>query len=373
MKRYRPTWAEISLGSIGRNTEQILSLLTPGCRLMAIVKANAYGHGVVPVTRRVLEAGASFLGVATLEEALELRDAGITVPILILAAIEPCFADLVVEHDIRTTVFTPELAEALGAAARARHKEALVHLKVDTGMNRIGVQADDQGLSNAIRIMKTPGLRVEGIFSHLATADEKDKTEARKQMAHFHRFVEAVESVGYGVEIKHLGNSAAILDLEEARMDMVRAGIILYGLYPSDEVQKQKINLEPAMRFLTHVAHVKDVPAGYGISYGHTHVPEESARIATLPVGYADGYSRLCSNRASVGISGQMHRVVGRVCMDQTMVDVSGSPVKHGDLTVLFGRGGDGVTADDLAHLMKTINYEVTCLVSSRVPRLFVE
>lgn len=374
MTHYRATWAEIDLKAIEHNLAQIRSKLKPGCQIMAMVKANAYGHGMLQIAKCAIDNGAEWLAVATLDEAMQLVQNGIRAPILVLGYVAPEHASVVVENGLRVTVFTKEQARALGTAARVFNKPAFVHLKVDTGMGRIGVLADNRGLEEAVSIAEEEGLALEGVYTHLATADSADKTKAKKQIELFWRFVSALEAASsLVIPYKHLGNSAVILDMPEAHADIVRAGIILYGLYPSAEVDHNSLRLREAMRFLTRVAYIKEVPSGYGISYGHTFVTTRSTRVATLPVGYGDGYSRHLSNRGVVSIKGSLAPVIGRVCMDQIMVDVTDLPeVRPGDEVILFGRKEDGVTADTLANLADTINYEIVSMVSDRVPRHYI-
>ncbi|MGE5381064.1 MAG: alanine racemase [Methylocystaceae bacterium] len=374
MTIYRSTWAEVNLQALDHNIQEICRHLKPECKLMAMVKANAYGHGIIPVAKRSLQAGASWLAVATLDEAIQLAQDGITAPILVLGYVEPAFTTVAVENNFRVTIFTRMQARALGAAAISQGKVARIHIKVDTGMGRLGVLADDTGLQEAVAIAGTPGIEVEGIYTHLPVADSADKSISWEQAAAFQQFTASLEDqANIRIPIKHLGNSAIILDMPELQFDMVRAGIILYGLYPSDEVNREEIKLQPVMRFLTHVAYVKEVPAGYGIGYGHTFITNRPTRVATLPVGYADGYPRCLSNRGVVGINGQVAPVIGRVCMDQIMVDVTDlDQVEVGDEVVIFGREADGVTAETLANLAGTISYELVTMVSSRVPRLHI-
>lgn len=374
MMNYRATWAEIDLQALDHNIQEIKRHLKPECQLMAMVKANAYGHGMIQVARRSLQAGASWLAVATLDEALQLVDEKIDAPILVLGYVEPIHAEVAVAHGLRVTVFSQVQAEALAAAAGKINQRARIHLKVDTGMGRLGMLADELGLEEAAAITSIPGLEVEGIYTHLPVADSADKSTAWAQAQLFLQFITDLEArSGIKIPIKHLGNSAIILDLPPLQMDMVRAGIIIYGLYPSTEVERQEIKLEPVMRFVTHVAYVKKVPAGYGIGYGHTFVTSRPTMVATLPVGYGDGYPRHLSNRGLVGINGKVAPVIGRVCMDQIMIDVTDlPPIEVGDEVVIFGREQDGITAEVLAELAGTIDYELVTMVSSRVPRRYI-
>jgi alanine racemase len=369
------SWAEIDLRAIRRNLAGIKSLLAPPTRLMAIVKANAYGHGMVEVARISLEEGAAYLGVANPHEALNLREEGIKAPILVLGYMPEASAAAMVENRIDVTVYERGTALALSAAATRLDGEARIHLKIDTGMGRIGLTPNDASLELIREIAGLPGVFIQGIFSHLATADHADKSFARQQYQVFKEFVDRVEAAGISIPLKHLANSAAIMEMPETHFDMVRAGIITYGLYPSDEVDKSKLELIPAMRLKSRVSMIKTIPAGQSVSYGRTYVSQRETRVATVPIGYADGYSRLLSNRAWAVIKGQRVPLIGTVCMDQCMFDVSGldDDVQIGDEVILFGTPQDGVTADDLARILGTINYEIVCAPSSRIVRIYVE
>lgn len=369
----RPAWAEVDLRAIAHNVRELIRVKDPRARMMAVVKANGYGHGAVPVARTALAAGAEWLGVAILNEALELRRAGLTAPILVLGFTPPEQADEVVMNGISQTVYTVEAARTLSEAASRAGRPAMIHLKVDTGMGRIGVTPDDDGLAVARAMAALPGLTLEGIFTHFATADAADKTYARLQFARFIDFLARLEAAGLRFQIRHAANSAALMELPETHLDLVRAGIAIYGLYPSDEVER-RFDLRPAMSVKARVAHVKRVPAGTGIGYGRTFVTERPSVVATIPVGYADGYPRSLSSRGFVVIGGRRAPVIGRVCMDQFMIDVTDVPgVGPGDEVVLLGRQGDAaVSADDLARLEGTINYEVVCDFTARVPRVYI-
>nr|WP_092074842.1 alanine racemase [Dendrosporobacter quercicolus]NSL48981.1 alanine racemase [Dendrosporobacter quercicolus DSM 1736]SDN16527.1 alanine racemase [Dendrosporobacter quercicolus] len=362
----RPAWAEIDLAAIAHNVREIKGLLRKGTKFCAVVKADAYGHGVVPVARAALAAGADCLAVAIVSEALELRAAGFREPILVLGYMPPQQAVHVVESNIEQTVFSIETARALSQAATGLGKAAKVHIKIDTGMTRLGVRWQDAA-AFAEAVAALPGIIIQGIFSHFAAADAKDKTYTIKQFGCFEQALTAVRQRGINIPIRHIANSAAILDLPETQLDMVRAGIILYGLWPSKEVERQ-IDLQPVMRFKALVSFVKQVPAGVAVSYGCAYITERSGRIATVPVGYADGWTRLLSPKASVIIRGQRAKIVGRICMDQFMVDVTDIPgVEEGDEVLLFG--GSELSADEVAAHLGTINYEVVCMIGKRVPR----
>lgn len=368
------TWAEIDLRAIRSNVAGIKRLISPETQLMAVVKANAYGHGAVEVARVCLQEGATYLGVATPNEALFLREQGINAPILVLGYTPDTLVDLVVENQIETTVFNMDTALALSKAASNSNRSARLHLKIDTGMGRIGFRPDDSSIELIREISLLPGIIVEGIFSHLATADHLDKSFARQQVKVFKSFVSKLEGAGISIPLKHLGNSAAIMEMPEAHFDMVRAGIITYGLYPSSEVDKSKLELMPAMSLKSRVSYVKTISAGQSVSYGRTYISERETTVATVSIGYADGYSRLLSNRGWAMIKGQKAPLIGTVCMDQCMFDVSNiENVEAGDEVILFGKPADGITADDLADIIGTINYEIVCAPSSRVVRTYAE
>lgn len=365
----RPVWAEIDLEAIAHNVQQIKRKVKPGAQFCAVVKADGYGHGAVAVARTVLDNGADRLAVAILNEALELRKAGFTVPILIIGYTPPHQAGLLVENGIAQTIFSMDVAEALSQAAVTAGRKAKVHLKIDTGMSRIGIRPEDAG-EFAAAVAALPGIEIEGVFSHFATADSKDKTYAWEQFDKFKKALALIEAKGISIPIRHIANSAATLEMPETHLDMVRPGIILYGLWPSDEVQ-QDIELKPAMKFKARVSYVKELPARISISYGRTYYTDKDSCIATIPVGYADGWSRLLAGKASVVIAGRRAPLVGRVCMDQCMVDVTAIPgVKPDDEVLLFG--GKDLPVEEVAEKLGTINYEVVCMVSKRVPRYYV-
>jgi alanine racemase len=368
----RPVWAEVNLGAIAHNIREIRKLIQPGTKLMAVVKADAYGHGAIPVARVALASGAQYLAVAILDEALALRREGITAPILILGHTPPEQACILVEYDLTQTVFSLEVARAISAAAETAGKIVRVHIKVDTGMGRIGV-FPDEAPEFAEAISRLPGIFIEGVYTHMACADEQDKAYTRWQFDRFKEAVAGIEARGLTIPLKHVANSATTLDLPEMHLDMVRTGIVLYGLWPSHDVRRV-IDLRPAMQLKTRVAYVKQVPAGTSISYGRKFTTNSPSIIATLPLGYADGWSRLLSNKAEVLIHGQRAPLVGRVCMDQCMVDVTRIPgVRPGDEVVLFGvQGEQFLPVEEVASHMGTINYEMVCLISKRVPRIYL-
>jgi len=373
MRAERPTWVEIDLSAIANNTRQVQTLVGPQVRVLASLKADAYGHGAIKVARTVLRNGASMLGVATTSEAKPLREAGISAPILVFGYVPPWQMREAIRLGLTVTLYTIESAQALARAAQALDKGVKVHVKVDTGMGRLGIRAEEVGevLALVREIMALPNLTLEGIFTHFAMADTYDQTHARMQLARFHRVLEALEREGLRPPLVHAANSAALLSLPEARFDMVRPGIALYGLNPSDEVLLPQ-EFRPALAFKTSVAQVKVIPAGEAISYGCTFVTKQPTRIAVLPVGYADGFRRAPSNWGGVLLHGQEAPLLGRVCMDQCMIDVSHIPqARVGDEVVLIGCQGRAVlTAEMVAQRLGTSSYEVVSAILARVPRV---
>ncbi|RKY78691.1 alanine racemase [candidate division KSB1 bacterium] len=366
----RPTVAEINLSAIEFNLQQIKDKVAPA-KIMAVVKANAYGHGALEVSRKVLETGASYLGVALLEEGVELRSQGIQAPILVFGGFFPDEAEEFLQHGLEVTLYNEENLFALTPAAQKLNQKARVHIEVDTGMGRVGVPWQ-KATSFVKRVWKTPEIEVIGLYTHLATADERDKTFANLQLTRFRSVIEQLGKEGINIPIKHAANSGAILDLPDSYFDMVRPGIIIYGYYPSLETS-ESLPLRPAMRLKSTILHVKEVSAGTSVSYGREFITPRTTRIVTIPVGYADGYNRLLSNRGEVIIRGKKYPVVGRVCMDQIMVDVGEDvDVEVGDEVVLWGQQGDvEISVYDLCRKLQTIPNEVCCWVSSRVPRVY--
>jgi len=371
----RPVWAEVDLNNIVHNYRQVRRLVGPAVRVMGVLKANAYGHGAVQVAQALDEAGADCFGVAIMNEAVQLREAGVKKPVMVLGWTPACDFERALEYGVTLTIFSLQEAEELSRISLNNNKKAVVHLKIDTGMGRLGFRADGRGTEEAGRAARLPGLEVEGVFTHLARADEADKTFTRHQLSLFQSFVQETErKSGFRFRIKHAANSAAVIDHPEAYFDMVRPGIMLYGLAPSGEVNLAKVELRQALSLRAKVSLVKDVPAGFPIGYGGRYVTPDSSVIASLPLGYADGYSRLLSGRAEVICRGQRLPVIGSICMDQLMVDATTleTGIKQGDeVTLLGGDGGDFISADELARILGTINYEVVCMISGRVPRVY--
>ncbi|MBX6377101.1 MAG: alanine racemase [Clostridia bacterium] len=365
----RPTWVEVDLDAVEHNARLLKARVGPNVALMAVVKADGYGHGAVPVAAAAVAGGATWLGVAMPEEGLALREAGIDAPILILGWTPPEQAELAIAYDLTQTVFSAETAEVAAAAARSVGRPARVHVKVDTGMGRLGFRADDPGATAAIQaVAARPELVVEGIYTHFASAED-DVAYTRHQLHDFLRLLERLEVTGCRFRYRHAANSAAIWTLPESHLDLVRSGISLYG-YGGPEGS----GLRPVLSWLCRISQVKDLPAGSTVSYGRTYRTSGPERVAVLPVGYADGYVRGLSNRGCVLIRGKRVPVRGRVCMDQVVVSVDGvGDVCPGEEVVLVGRRGDGViTAEDLAQWAGTISYEILCGISRRVPRVYL-
>lgn len=365
----RATRAIIDLGAISRNIAEIRKKIGNKRGLMAVVKADGYGHGAVEVSRAALRSGADFLGVALPEEGQQLREAGIEAPILVVGLIQPEEAYKVVKFRLSQAVASVELLEALNHEASKVSTWVSVHVKLDTGMGRIGVKPED-AVSFVRKVKSFKNLNLEGLFSHFSSADEKDKAFSKRQLQLFDQVIANLHLAGIEVPKKHIANSAAILDLPQSYYDMVRPGIMIYGLYPSRDVS-HSIELEPAMTLKTKLSEVKVVPPGTPISYGGTFITQKKTTVATLPVGYADGYSRLLSNRGEVLIKGHRTPVIGTICMDMCMVDASGAgDVRPGDEVILFG---EELSVDELAAKIGTINYEIVCGVSKRVPRIYIQ
>ncbi len=346
---------------------------------MAVIKADGYGHGAIPVARALdglYEHGVPVVaayGVAMVEEGVQLRKAGITKPVLVLGVTVPELAGVAVRNDISLTVFGTGLAERLSREAVAAGRTASIHIKVDTGMGRIGYAGSAADAREAAAAAKLPGIKIEGLFSHMACADEADKTSARGQLARFLEFSALLKKEGVMVPVKHIANSAGIIDMPETQLDMVRSGISTYGLYPSGEVDCANLSLTPAMELVSHISFIKRVPAGATIGYGSTFIADHPMTVATIPVGYADGYPRALSNKGRVLIAGKSARIIGRICMDQLMVDVTDIPqAGEGMRVTLFGRDGEAfLPVEEVADLAGSFNYELICGISKRVPRIY--
>lgn len=372
MKYCKRVTARVHLDAIRQNISNICRGIPQNTKVCAVVKADGYGHGATAIAQ-ALDNTVDFFAVATVSEAVDLRAGAVKKPILILGYAWPEDYEELIEKDVRFTVFKEKDAKELSELGERMGKKALIHIKVDTGMNRIGFPVDDEAVETVRRIRTLPGVEVEGIFTHFARADEEDKTYAYEQLRLFQDFIRRVEKDADRIPIHHCANSAASMEMPEAFMDMVRLGIAMYGLYPSDEVSHE-IELTPALELKSQVVYVKDVEMGEGISYNHTRILTEDKKVATIPVGYGDGYPRLLSNCGYVLIRGKKAPILGRICMDQMMVDVTGIPgVEEGDEVTLIGRDGDAcIQVEDLSELCGIFNYEFVCGLERRIPRIYM-
>jgi len=368
----RPTWVEIDLDHLKNNIEEVRRVTDKNALVTAVVKADAYGHGALRVIDTLLDNGADRLAVASLNEALEIRKKYPKVQILILGYTPDELIEKVIVNNIIQTVYSEEQVAYISETAKKLKKEAIVHIKIDTGMRRLGFNWEDY--SKIISIFEFDHINFEGIYTHFAKADEKDKAFTIKQFNRFNLVVNELEKNKIKVPIKHVSNSAAIIDLPEFSYDMVRAGIMLYGVYPSQEVGRDNVNLKPVMTFKTRVGHVKYIDEDEGVSYGLIYKADRHMKVATLPVGYADGYSRLLTEKAEVLIKSSRREVIGRICMDQLMIDLGKSKAQVGDEVVLFGYNDkEELSVDEVAKWLNTINYEVLCMISRRVPRVYIK
>ena len=366
-------YAEINLDAMCSNVSQALERMKPA-KLMAIIKTDAYGHGAVRSAKALDEIGVYAFGVATPGEALELRRAEIKNPILILGYVFEEYFDRMIENDIDLALFDLNTAKLLNSHAEKLGKKARVHIKADTGMGRIGFQPCDESAEIIKEIAALNNIEIDGMFTHFACADSKDKASVNRQIERFTNFVAKVKSEGVSLPIVHCYNSASIVDFDKPLFDMVRCGIITYGLEPSDEVSKTNIKLQKVMSIKSHVAYVKKVSAGFTVSYGSTYVTDKETEIATIPVGYGDGYPRTLSNKGMVLIGGHFAKIIGRVCMDQFMVDVTGLGVSRGDEVILMGSDGENsITAEEIGDLSGRFNYELVCDINKRVPRVYIK
>lgn len=370
--QYHRIYAKIDIGAIIHNLSECRRRIPEGTKVLCVIKADGYGHGAVELARE-LEDKADYFGVAVIEEAVELRRAGIENPILILGYTSPSQDDLLIKYNITQNIYTYDMAKRLSDRAVELNKTVNCHIGLDTGMARVGFQDTDESVEIIKKISALPNLTLEGIFSHYARADEKNKTTALLQSERFDLFIDKLEKAGVSIPIKHLSNSAAVEELEK-HYDMVRFGISLYGLYPSDEVDKSSVDLVPAMELRSKIVNIKTVPEGCGVSYGHTFVTKRTTRIATVPVGYADGYPRALSSKGRVIINGQYAPIIGRVCMDQFMIDVTDveGEINIEDEVILMGRVGDCIiSAEEIGDMSASFNYEFVCNVARRVPRVY--
>lgn len=380
-----PLWAEIDLNAIADNVRELRRITQPQARLMAVVKANGYGHGAVEIARCALQNGASFLGVARIEEGIHLREAGIDVPILVFGYTRPHRAGDLLQYDLTQSIHTGATARELSEAAGSLGTNLKIHLKVDTGMGRLGLlpqnfqpnspeKVNPDTIDETLDIAGLSGLDLEGIFTHFASADSADKTYAEYQLDLFLNYLKHLKKAGLNPPLTHAANSGALMDMPRSHLDLVRPGIAIYGLYPSDEVDRQRVSLKPAMALKSQIIQLKKVPAGFNVSYGSTYTTRKPTTIATVPIGYADGLNRLLSSRGRMLVGGQRVPIVGRVCMDLTMLDVGViQNVQAGDEVVVFGQqGNETLTVDEMAAELNTINYEIVTGISARVPRVYL-
>ena len=374
MMNYPRVHADIDLDAVRHNMEQMHRLTDPHTKLMAVVKTDGYGHGAIPIARELETIDYVYgYAVATEEEALALRGDGIKKPILILGYTFPEQYEALLQAQITPAIFTLEAAKLLSEMAERMHTTARIHIKLDTGMGRVGFLVSEESADEIAQIAKLPHIMIEGMFTHFAKADETDKTSANRQLSEYMHMADLLRERGVEIPLRHCSNSAAILDLPQANLDIARAGITLYGLHPSEEVHLERMDMRPVMSLKSRVAHVKTLPEGYGISYGATYVTPSERRIATIPVGYGDGYARSLSNKGDVLIRGRRAPICGRVCMDQFMVDVTDIPdVCAGDEVTLIGTDGEEqITLEELGEKSGRFNYEFACDLGKRIPRVF--
>lgn len=366
-------YAAIDLDAMRSNVTQIIEKMSPA-KVLAVIKADAYGHGALRTVNELSELGVYAFGVATAEEALTLRREGVTQPILILGYVfEDSFDELII-NNIDMTLFDIETAELLQKHAEKLRRTVLVHIKVDTGMGRLGLQPCETSVELIKKIDSFKYIQIDGMFTHFACADTKNKTSVNHQIEIFTEFVNAVKAQNIEIPLVHCYNSASIVDFNKPLFDMVRCGIIAYGLKPSDETSTTSLNLKPVMSIKSRVSFVKKVGAGFSVSYGSTFVTDKETEIATVPVGYADGYPRGLSNKGRVIVNGHYAPIIGRVCMDQFMIDVTGLNVKRGDIVILMGSDGENtVSAEEIGDISGRFNYELICDINKRVPRVYVK
>lgn len=376
MKRYDRVKAVVSLDAIARNFEEMRKNIAEDTKIMAVIKADGYGHGAQAIAMMIHDYPYIWgFAVATPEEAIELRNSGVTKPVLILGLVfEEYFPELI-SRDISLAVADLSMAEKLNQEASRQDKRVHIHLALDTGMSRIGFADNEESVEEVRKINGLENVRIEGMFTHFARADEKDKAPAKAQLRRYLDFSELLEKAGIKIPLRHCSNSAGIIRMPEANLNIVRAGITIYGIYPSSQVERDIVKLTPAMELISHVTFVKDIPAGTAVSYGGTFVAEKPVRVATVPAGYADGYPRSLSGRGWVLIRGKRAPILGRICMDQFMVDVTDIPeVKPGDKVVLIGKDGkEEISMEEFGDLSGRFSYEFACCIGKRVPRVYIK
>ena len=369
------TWAEINIDALISNFREIRRITDKNSKIMATVKADAYGHGYLEVARALADEGADAFSVALVEEAIQLRKSGFKQPVLVLGSIPEENYLQAIENDISLTVFSGEAAMSISRVAEKCGKRAKIHIKLDTGMSRLGYVIGEENkkvVEEILEISKLPAVEIEGVFSHFSTSDEEDKSYTILQLERFKSVCDALKEKGLSDIICHIANSGAIMMYPEAHMDMVRPGIILYGLYPSNDVDKSRLSLKPVMTLKTEITNIKTLEKGRGISYGKEYITDGPTKVATVPIGYADGYVRSTAKEGMMLVSGQKVKILGRICMDQCMIDVTDvNNINVGDEVIVFS--DKEILADDVAKWTGTINYEVVCLVSKRIPRVYIK
>lgn len=367
-----PTWAEINLDNIKYNLNNIKGLLKENTKICGVVKANAYGHGSIQISKLLEREKVDYLAVSRLEEGIELRQNNITLPILCLGYIPDEALTDGITNRISLTVYSYEVAKKINDISKQLGLTSNIHIKIDTGMSRIGFKANMNSVNDILEISKLSNIKIEGIYTHFSTADEINKEFTYEQIQKYNKVTDELERLGVQIPIKHVSNSAAIMDLKDIDYNMVRCGIILYGHYPSDEVKKEKLKLKPAMTLKTRVSHIKEIEPNTSVSYGRKYISKEKERIITLPIGYADGFTRMQSN-PKVYIKGQAFDIVGSICMDQCMAKIYGNiDIKIGDEVIIFSET-ENESIENISNDLKTINYEVLCMISRRVERVYME
>ncbi|TRO51955.1 alanine racemase [Candidatus Bathyarchaeota archaeon] len=368
----RPVWAEVNLDHLAHNMREVRRIVPEPTLIMTAVKADGYGHGAKVCAETFLDNGADMLAVATPDEGFQLREWGIEAPILCLGYTPDYLHSKAIKNDVTTTIYSHEQGLHLNKAAQELNTVARFHVKVDTGMSRLGYQPDEKAVESIVELSRQPRLMLEGVFTHFAVSDIEDKTYTRMQYAKYLEVIKKLEARGVKIPIKHVSNSAAIIDLPEYNHDMIRPGIMLYGYYPSTEVDHTRIKLKQVLTLHAQISHVKTLSPGTGVSYGLTYTTVKTTKVATIPMGYADGYRRSLSNKGYVEINGERTLIVGRVCMDQFMVDVTGIDAEVGDEAILIGYpGGVAPDGEEMATMLGTITHEVTCQITRRVPRVY--
>lgn len=370
----RPVWAEINLDHLKHNLLEVRRIIKKNTMICAVIKADAYGHGAKEIVNTLIDNGADRFAVATLSEGIQLRRSGVKLPIMIFGYTPVEYWEKVLQYNLIQTIYTLEQARALSEFTSSSNQKIKIHLKIDTGMSRLGFIIGPDTLDKVKEVCQLPGLEVEGIYTHFAVADETDKTYTYEQFNRFMELIAQLERDGFKIPIKHASNSAAIIELPEMNLDMVRPGIMLYGLYPSRFVDHERVNLKQVMTLKAKAAQIKELPPNQGISYGLIYHTKERQKIMTLPIGYADGFTRLLTNQAQVIVAGKKAPVVGRICMDQLMVDVTGIDVEMGQEVIIISDDSEiGNTVDQLAEKLQTINYEIVCMIGRRVPKAYME